>query len=223
MKKTPSFQSAPAKINLENVIWKQRFFWIPICYKQRFWDISLLLANCYRAFREFNRLLFCPQEGFYVSKQSIFPSSGIKIYYRNVITKLVFNWCYSYSGRRRSLLRAISSAPFFRGGPRTGAALKYVKRALFKNRSRRRKRVLFVITHGKSFDNVAIPSAILRRGGVQLISIGVGKAVSVTQLRQMVGKRRGAVFTSSFRTLLSIAQPAQIAACRGKSQIHWFL
>lgn len=117
-------------------------------------------------------------------------------------------------------MRAISSAPFFKGGPRTGAALKYVKRALFKNRSRRRKRVLFVITHGKSFDNVAIPSAILRRGGLQIISIGVGKAVSVTQLRQMVGKRRGAVFTSSFRTLLSIAQPVQIAACRGKSQIH---
>ena len=88
MKKTPSFQSAPAKVNLENVIRKQRVFGISICYKQRVWDISLLLANCYRAFREFNRLVFCPQEGFYVSKQSIFPASGIKIYYRNVITKL---------------------------------------------------------------------------------------------------------------------------------------
>ena len=77
MEKTPLFQSAPAKVNLENVI-----------RKQRVWDISHLLANCYRAFREFNRLLFCPQEGFYVSKQFIFPASGIKIYYRNVITKL---------------------------------------------------------------------------------------------------------------------------------------
>lgn len=80
--KTRSFQSAPAKINLENVIR------ISICYKQLVWDISHLLANCYRAFREFNRLLFCPQEGFYVSKQSIFPASGIKFYYKNVITKL---------------------------------------------------------------------------------------------------------------------------------------
>ena len=88
MKKTPSFQSAPAKVNLENVIWKQRFLGISICYKQRVWDISHPLANCYSAFREFNRLLFYPQEGFYVSKQSIFPASGIKIYYTNVITKL---------------------------------------------------------------------------------------------------------------------------------------
>jgi len=86
--KTRFFQPAPAKINLGNVIRKQRFFGISICYKQRFWDISHLLANCYRAFRDFNRLLFCPQEGFYVSKQSIFPASGIKICYRNVITKL---------------------------------------------------------------------------------------------------------------------------------------
>ena len=42
MEKTPLFQSAPAKVNLENVI-----------RKQRVWDISHLLANCYRAFREF--------------------------------------------------------------------------------------------------------------------------------------------------------------------------
>jgi len=31
----------------------------------------------------------------------------------------------------------------------------------------------------------------------------------------MVGKRHGAVFTSSFRTLLSIAKAVEMKACRG--------
>ena len=122
----------------------------------------------------------------------------------------------SYTGRKRSLLRAISSAPFFRGAPRTGAALKYVKRTLFRRRSRRRRRLLFVITHEKSYDNVAIPAAILRRAGVEIIAIGTGRAASIAQLRHMVGKRRGAVFTSSYRTLLSIAKAVQLKACIGK-------
>lgn len=128
------------------------------------------------------------------------------------------NSCFSYRGRRKSLLRAISSTPFFRGGPRTGAALKYVKKALFRSSSRRRRKVLFVITHGKSYDNVAIPAAILRRAGVEIIIIGVGRAVNFAQLRQMAGKRRGAVFISSFRTLLPMAKAVEFKACRGEDR-----
>lgn len=130
--------------------------------------------------------------------------------------KIIPGFLISYSGRKRRLLRAISSAPFFRGGPRTGAALKYVKRTLFRSRSRGRRQILCVITHGKSYDSVAIPAAKLRRAGVEIIGVGAGQAVNVAQLRQMVGKRHGAVFTSSFRTLLSIAKAVEMKACRGK-------
>lgn len=122
---------------------------------------------------------------------------------------------FSFKGRRRSLLRAIGSAPSFGGGPRTGAALKYVKRALFSGRSRRRK-VLIVITKERSYDKVTIPAATLRRAGVEIITIGTGRAANTAQLRQMAGKRTGAMFTSSFRTLFSIAKVVKQKACTGK-------
>lgn len=112
------------------------------------------------------------------------------------------------------MLSAISSAPFFKGGPRTGAALMYVKSNLFSGRSRGRK-VLFVITHDRSYDNVVFPAASLRRVGVEVITIGTGRAANIGQLRQMAGKRPGAVFTSSYRTLMSIAKAVKRKACTG--------
>ena len=112
-------------------------------------------------------------------------------------------------------MRAIGSAPSFGGGPRTGAALKYVKRALFSGRSRRRK-VLIVITKERSYDKVAIPAATLRRAGVEIITIGTGRGTNTAQLRQMAGKRTGAMFTSSFRTLFSIAKVVKQKACTGE-------
>lgn len=113
-------------------------------------------------------------------------------------------------------MTAISSSPFFRGGPRTGAALKYVKRTLFGSLLKGRKKVLFVITHGKSNDDVSVPAAALRKTGAKIISIGVGRAANFAQLKRMAGKQSGAVFTSRFRTLLSIAGPIALKACRGK-------
>lgn len=113
-------------------------------------------------------------------------------------------------------MRAISGTPFFRGRPRTGAALKYVKRTLFGSLLKGRKKLLFVVTHGKSNDDVSVPAASLRKAGAKIISIGVGRAANFAQLKKMVGKQSGAVFTSSFRTLLSIAGPIALKACRGK-------
>jgi len=133
----------------------------------------------------------------------------------SVLNFKLFLLPFSFRGRRRSLLRAIGATPSFGGGPRTGAALKYVKQTLFSGRSRKRK-VLFVITHDRSYDNVAIPAATLRRAGIEIISIGAGKAPSTSQLRQMAGKRTGAMFTSSFRTLLSIAKIVEQKACKGE-------
>jgi len=133
----------------------------------------------------------------------------------SVLNFKLFLLLFSFRGRRRSLLRAIGTTPSFGGGPRTGAALKYVKQTLFSGRSRKRK-VLFVITHDRSYDKVAIPAAILRRAGVEIVPIGAGKAPSTSQLRQMTGKRTGAMFTSSFRTLLSIAKIVEQKACKGK-------
>lgn len=141
--------------------------------------------------------------------------NNYQLHCHSVLTFKLFLLSFSFRGRRRSLLRAIGTTPSFGGGPRTGAALKYVKQTLFSGRSRKRK-VLFVITHDRSYDNVAIPAAILRRAGVEIISIGAGKAPSTSQLRQMAGKRTGAMFTSSFRTLLSIAKIVEQKACVGE-------
>ena len=115
------------------------------------------------------------------------------------------------------LLRAVGSIRYPQGGTKTGKALWDVLRYLFRGRTNR-KRVLLVLTDGRSQDHVLKPSRALKRANVEIFSIGVGRGYSVTQLNQMATDR-GHVFTVDFRNLNSITKAIKNKACKGKEWV----
>ena len=71
------------------------------------------------------------------------------------------------------------------------------------------------MTDGRSQDNVRGPSQILRRHGVKIFCVGIGRRYSMGQLLQMSGSRRN-VFTADFRNLGSLVRAVKQKACKGK-------
>ena len=116
-----------------------------------------------------------------------------------------------------ALLNVVGRIPFMNGQTKIGKALKYAAAKLFSRSTR--QMVAIVITAGKSLDKVAVPARRLRRAGVTVVTVGIGKVYSVTQLRQMATTRRN-VFTAHFKTLNSIVRAIKQRACKGKSHIN---
>ena len=116
---------------------------------------------------------------------------------------------------QNQVLRAVGSIRYPYGGTNTGKALWDVLRYLFRGRTKR-KRVLCVLTDGRSQDKVLKPSRALKRASVEIFSIGVGRGYSVTQLNQMATDH-GHVFTASFRNLNSIIKAIKKKACKGEN------
>lgn len=135
---------------------------------------------------------------------------GILLYSNRVIPVFSFG---QYKGLR-SLLRAIDRIKYPGGGTKTGRALSYSRRYLFA-RSNRRK-VLILMTDGKSYDRVGKPAAVLRNMGVEVFTLGVGKRISMKQLTQIASNRRH-VFTANFRNLGSFVRAIKQKACKGKN------
>ena len=117
---------------------------------------------------------------------------------------------------RRSLLRAIGRIRYTGGGTKTGYALSYTYQRVL-HLSRRRSKVLIVMTDGRSQDNLRGPSGLLRRRGVRIFSLGIGKHYNMRQLLQMAGNRRN-VFTADFRNLGSVVRAIKQKACEGKKR-----
>ena len=115
------------------------------------------------------------------------------------------------------VLKAVGSIKYPRGGTNTGKALWDVLRYLFRGRTKR-KRVLVVLTDGRSQDHVLKPAQALKRASVEVFSVGVGKGFSITQLNQMATDRSH-VLTVDFRNLNSIIRAIKKKACKGK---HFF-
>ena len=115
---------------------------------------------------------------------------------------------------RRSLLRVIGRVRYTGGGTKTGYALSYTYQTVLRF-SRRKTKVLVVMTDGRSYDNVKRPARILRRRGIRILSFGVGKRYSMKQLLQMSSSRRD-VFTADFRNLGSVVRLIKRKACKGK-------
>ena len=109
--------------------------------------------------------------------------------------------------------RALASIKYPRGGTKTGMALWDVLRYLFRGRTKK-KRILFVVTDGRSQDHVLKPARALKRANVEIFSIGVGRGYSITQLNQMATDRSH-VFTVDFRNLNSIIKAIKRKACKG--------
>ena len=116
-----------------------------------------------------------------------------------------------------SVLRTINRIRYPRGGTRTGAAISYAYYRLFSSSRRGRSKVLIVMTDGRSQDNVRDPSGLLRRRGVRIFSLGIGKHYNMRQLLQMAGNRRN-VFTADFRNLGSVVRAIKQKACEGKKR-----
>lgn len=119
-------------------------------------------------------------------------------------------------GNKNQLLGAISRIRYPRGGTKTGRALNYANRYLFR-RSRRRK-VCIIMTDGRSYDSVVGPARSLRKGGVEVISFGLGLRYNIRQLRQMASNHR-LVFTARFRNLNSVVRVIKRKACGATGQL----
>ena len=133
---------------------------------------------------------------------------GILLYSHRVIPVFSFG---QYKGLA-SVLRAIDRIKYIGGGTKTGRALSYSRRYFFA-RSNRRK-VLILLTDGKSYDRVRKPAAVLRNMGVQVFAVGVGRGISMKQLIQIASNRRH-IFTVNFRNLGSFVRAIKQKACKG--------
>ena len=114
---------------------------------------------------------------------------------------------------RRSVYKAISLMRYPRRGTMTGKALWFTLRRIF--HGARSRRVLIAITDGKSKDPVDRPARLLRRKGVQVMAVGVGRLYKQKTLFQIAGSRRY-IFTSSFHLLGRLIRPIKQKICRSK-------
>ena len=137
---------------------------------------------------------------------------GILLYSHRLIPLFSFGQYKSLRG----VLRAINKIKYPSGGTKTGQALSYSRRYLFARSSRRK--VLILMTDGKSYDVVKQPAAALRHMGVEVFAVGVGKRFSMKQLIQIASNRRH-IFTADFRNLGSFVRAIKQKACKGSNQI----
>ena len=78
-----------------------------------------------------------------------------------------------------------------------------------------------MMTDGRSYDSVVGPARTLRKGGVEVISLGLGLRYNIRQLRQMASNRR-LVFTARFRNLNSVVRVLKRKVCgaAGQSKLY---
>ena len=122
--------------------------------------------------------------------------------------------------KKRQLMKAIDRIPYLRRGTRTGYALWYVQRYLFRGQRRRCKRVLIVMTDGRSSDRVRSRAKALHRSGINTFAIGIGKNYNMRQLIQIASFKRN-VYVARFRNLPNIVRVIKSKACKGKLLIYF--
>lgn len=128
--------------------------------------------------------------------------------------QLVFGFSRFYS--KYQMMRAVKKAPYIRGGNNLGRAIRFCFNRLFRLRSRR-KNALVVITDGKSNDRILKEATKLKKAGVNIIAVGLGKAASHKELRKIASTRKNVFFTG-FKTMQNIVSLVKRRAC--KSMYH---
>ena len=123
---------------------------------------------------------------------------------------------------KRGVIRAINGIRYPRGGTRLGNALRYTWIHLFRTNRRKARKVLFVLTDGKSQDRVGVVASHLRRTGVEIHTMGIGRRYSVKQLRRVATDSRH-IFTSGFKTMRNIIRIIKKRICRGMLSFHQVL
>ena len=122
--------------------------------------------------------------------------------------------------KKRELMKAIDRIPYLRRGTRTGYALWYAQRYLFRGQRRSCKRVLIVMTDGRSSDRVRSRAKALHRSGINTFAIGIGKNYNMRQLIQIASSKRN-VYVARFRNLPNIVRVIKSKACKGKLLIYF--
>lgn len=103
----------------------------------------------------------------------------------------------------KSIYRALDRIRYPHGKTYLGRALNFAGRRLFRGGLRRgRKRFLVVLTDGISLDSVRRPSAMLRRKGVEVATIGIGRKLRRKQLYQVASTRKHVIVTGFGKLLL---------------------
>lgn len=127
--------------------------------------------------------------------------------------RLIFS--FNTYKRKQDILKAIDRIRYPRGGTKTGLAMSYAQRVLLRSRRGKRKRVMIVMTDGRSQDRVSGAARALKRKGVEMFAVGIGKRYNIKQLFQIASSRRH-VYTAGFRNLPSIVRVIKTKACSGK-------
>ncbi|XP_068581093.1 vitrin isoform X5 [Cebidichthys violaceus] len=77
---------------------------------------------------------------------------------------------------KAELLNAIKRINYWSGGTSTGAAITYAAEQLFSKSKPNKRKIMIVITDGRSYDDVRVPALAVHRQGVIAYSIGIAWA-----------------------------------------------
>ena len=174
-------------------------------------DLGFLIDGC-RSRRNFRRIIRFVKRlvnSFVVSTKKA--RVGVMLYTSRAIPRFRFNRYRSTS----SVIRAIRRIRYKRGRRYTGRALHFVKRYLFGGKRQcGRKRVLIVLTDGRSRDKVQKPAVALQKAGVEVFIVGVGSSCSKRQMLQIASDSSHTI-RASFRTLSSLVEVIRKKSCSG--------
>ncbi|KPP77001.1 vitrin-like [Scleropages formosus] len=80
-------------------------------------------------------------------------------------------------GSKAEVLAAIEGIRYWSGGTSTGAAVAFAANKLFGKSKPNKRKIMIVITDGRSYDDVRAPALAVHRAGVIVYSIGIAWAV----------------------------------------------
>lgn len=118
----------------------------------------------------------------------------------------------------RSVLARLRQIRYRRGTSRTGYALRIAKRYLFRGRVQcGRKRILVLVTDGRSRGNFRRAAFHLRRAGVEVIAIGVSSTRKIIRTKHLlrIATDSRHVFRINIRNLRRYIAVIRNLACRG--------
>ncbi|KAK6488800.1 vitrin-like isoform X1 [Huso huso] len=85
-------------------------------------------------------------------------------------------FAFSQYKSKPELLNAIKRINYWSGGTSTGAAITYASEQLFSKSKPNKRKIMIVITDGRSYDDVQAPALAVHRNGVIAYSIGIAWA-----------------------------------------------
>ncbi|XP_043111088.1 vitrin isoform X2 [Puntigrus tetrazona] len=85
-------------------------------------------------------------------------------------------FAFGQHNNKPDLLNAIKRINYWSGGTSTGAAITFAADQLFSKSKPNKRKIMIVITDGRSYDDVRVPAAAVHRKGVIAYSIGIAWA-----------------------------------------------